>query len=163
VSVQERLRGWRCRDFSFSRRPYIGSRVRLTGGRRAHSSRRGGVLSPRPPHSVGDGDAVLGMVLGRWDGCTGPMTTEVTGPAGLTSRRSPVRVWSSRPPSLRGLRRPLSRVRRVGRMRVGDTVPRDSRRPCRRVSHSGGDGLTGGVGGIVLGVIPRRVVAWIRL
>jgi hypothetical protein len=33
------------------------------GGRRAHSSWRGGVLSPRPP-SVGDGDAVLGMVLG---------------------------------------------------------------------------------------------------
>jgi hypothetical protein len=66
VSVQERLKGWWCRDFSFSRRPYIGFRVRLTGGRREHSNRRGGVLSPcpPPPHSVGDGDAVLGMALG---------------------------------------------------------------------------------------------------
>jgi hypothetical protein len=63
VSVQEWLRGWRCRGRPFGRRPYIGSRVRLMGGRRAHSSWRGGVLSPRPP-SVGDGDAVLGMVLG---------------------------------------------------------------------------------------------------
>jgi hypothetical protein len=49
VSVQERHRGWRRRDFSFSHCLYIGLRVRLTGGRRAHSSRRGGVSSPRPP------------------------------------------------------------------------------------------------------------------
>jgi hypothetical protein len=48
VSVQERLRRWRRKGFSFGRRPYIGSRVRLTGGRRAHSSRRGGFLSHRP-------------------------------------------------------------------------------------------------------------------
>jgi hypothetical protein len=56
VSVQERLRGWRCRGRLFACRPYIGSRVRLTGGHGAHSSRRGGVLSPRPP-------TVLGMVM----------------------------------------------------------------------------------------------------
>jgi hypothetical protein len=152
VSVQERLRGWRCRDFSFNRRPYIGSRVRLTGGRRAHSSRRGDVLSPRPP-------TVLEMVMQcpGWcwdggDGCTEPMATEVTGPAGPTSRRSPVRAWSSRPSSLRGLRRPLSMARCVGCTGVGGTVPRDCCRPCHTMSHSGGDGLTGGVGGTV----PRR-------
>jgi hypothetical protein len=49
VSVQERLRGLRCRGYPFGCCPYIGLRVWLTGGRRAHSSRRGGVLSPRPP------------------------------------------------------------------------------------------------------------------
>jgi hypothetical protein len=64
VPVQEWLRGWRCRGRPFGRRLYIGSRVRLTGGRRAHSSWR--AASCRPvPHSVGDGDAVPGMVLGR--------------------------------------------------------------------------------------------------
>jgi hypothetical protein len=47
--VQERLRGWRRRGRPFGHCQYVGSRVRLTGGRRAHSSRRGGVLSPRPP------------------------------------------------------------------------------------------------------------------
>jgi hypothetical protein len=49
VSVQERLRGWWRRGRPFGLHPYIGSRVRLTGGRRVHSSRRGGILSPRPP------------------------------------------------------------------------------------------------------------------
>jgi hypothetical protein len=49
VSVQKRLRGWRCRSHPFGCRPYIGSRVRLTGGHGAHSSWRGGVLSPHPP------------------------------------------------------------------------------------------------------------------
>jgi hypothetical protein len=76
---------------------------------------------------------------------------EVAGPAGLTSRRSPVRAWSSRPSSLRGLRRPLSRVRCVGHTGVGGTVPRVCHWPCRTASHSGGDGLTGGVGGTVPG------------
>jgi hypothetical protein len=75
----------------------------------------------------------------------------VTGPVGPTSRRSPVRAWSSRPSSLRGLRRPLSRVRRVGHTGVGGTVPRGFCWPCRTASHNGGDGLTGGVGGTVPG------------
>jgi hypothetical protein len=97
--------------------------------------------SCRPvPHSVEDGDVVLGMVLGRGGGRTGLMATEVTGPAGPTSRRSPVRAWSSRPSFLRGPRRPLSRE-----------LPQDYRRPHRTASHSGGDGLTGGVCGTVLG------------
>jgi hypothetical protein len=82
---------------------------------------------------------------------TGPMATEVTAPTGLTSRRSPARVWSSRSSSLRGLRRPLSREQRVGRTGVGDTVPRGCCWPCRTASRSGGDGLTGGVGGAVPG------------
>jgi hypothetical protein len=77
--------------------------------------------------------------------------TEVTGPAGPTSRRSPVRAWSSRLSSLRGPHRPLSRVWRIDRTGVGGTVPRGSCWPCRTASHSGGDGLTGGVGGAVLG------------
>jgi hypothetical protein len=136
VSVQERLRGWRCRDFSFSRRPYIGSRVRLTGGRRAHSSRRGDVLSPRPPTALEMVMQCPGWCWDGGDGRTGPMATEVTGPAGPTSRRSPVWAWSSRPSSLRGIRRPLLRARRVGRTGVGGTVPRNCRRPCRIASHS---------------------------
>jgi hypothetical protein len=85
------------------------------------------------------------------DGRTGPMATEVTGLASPTSRRTPVRAWSSRPSSLRGLRHPLSRARHVGRTGVGGTMPRDCRRPCRTASHSGGDGLTGGVGETVPG------------
>jgi hypothetical protein len=90
----------------------------------------------------------------RWDGgdgCTGPTATEVTGPASLTSRRSPGQAWSRRPSPLRGLHRPLSRARRVSRTGVGDTVSRGCRWPCRTASHSGRDGLTGGVGGTVSG------------
>jgi hypothetical protein len=61
------------------------------------------------------------------DGRTGPMTTEVTGPAGLTSRCSPVWARSSRLSPLRGLRRPLSWAQRVSRTGVGGTVSRDCR------------------------------------
>jgi hypothetical protein len=93
----------------------------------------------------------LGWCRDGGDGRTGPMATEVTGPTGLMSRRSPVRAWSSRPSPFRGLRRPLSRAWRVSRTGVGVTVSRDCRRPCRTASHSGGDGLTGGVGGTVPG------------
>jgi hypothetical protein len=77
--------------------------------------------------------------------------TEVTGPVGTTSQRCPMRAWCSRLSSLRELRRPLSRVRRIDHTGVGGTVPRDCRWPCRTVSHSGGDGLTGGVGRTVSG------------
>jgi hypothetical protein len=85
------------------------------------------------------------------DGRTGPMATEVTAPTGLTSRCSPVRAWSSRSSPLRGLRRPFSRVQRVSRTGVGGTVPRGCCWSCRTASHSGGDGLTGGVGRAMLG------------
>jgi hypothetical protein len=37
-------------------------------------------------------------------------------------------------------------------------VSRDCRRPCRTALHSGGDGLTGGVGGTVPGCDSRRGV-----
>jgi hypothetical protein len=50
------------------------------------------------------------------------MATEVTAPTGLTSRRRPVRAWSSRVSSLRGFFRPFSRVRCASRTRVGGTV-----------------------------------------
>jgi hypothetical protein len=146
VSVQEQLRGWRCRGRPFGRRPYIGSRVRLTGGRRAHSSRRGGILSSRPPTVQEMAMQCPGWCWDDGDGRTGPMATEVTGPVGPTSWHSPVRAWSNRSSSLRGLRRPLSRLRRIGRTGVGGTVPRDCRRPCRTASHSGGDSPHRGVG-----------------
>jgi hypothetical protein len=83
------------------------------------------------------------------DGRTGPMVTEVTGPAGPTSQHSPMRAWSSRLPPIRGLRRHFSRVRHDSRTGVGGTVPRGHCRPCCTASHSGGDGLSGGVGGAV--------------
>jgi hypothetical protein len=85
------------------------------------------------------------------DDRTGPMAMGVTGPAGLTSRRSPVRAWKGLPSPLRGLCRPLSRAQRVSHTGVGGTVSRECRRPCCTASHSGRDGLTGGVGGTVLG------------
>jgi hypothetical protein len=53
VSVQERLRGWRCRGRSFGSRPHADSRVPLTGGRTGHSSRRGDVPSPRTSTALG--------------------------------------------------------------------------------------------------------------
>jgi hypothetical protein len=81
------------------------------------------------------------------DSRTGPMAIEVTAPTGLTSRHSPVRAWCSRSSPLRGLRRPFSRVWRVGRTGVVGAVQRGCCWPCCTASHSGGDGLTGGVGG----------------
>jgi hypothetical protein len=93
----------------------------------------------------------LGWCWDGGDGRTGPMATEVTGPTGPTSRRSPVRAWSSRPSSLQEPRRPLSKARRVGRTEVGGIVPRDCRRSCRTASYNDGDGLTEGVGGTVPG------------
>jgi hypothetical protein len=62
-----------------------------------------------------------------------------------------VRARRSRSSSLRGLHRPFLRVRRVGRTGVGGTVPRGCCCPCRTASHSGRDGLTGGVGRAVPG------------
>jgi hypothetical protein len=87
------------------------------------------------------------------DGRTGPMATEVTAPTGLTSRRSPVRAWSSRSSSLRGLRRPFSRVRRVGRTGVGGIVPQGCCWPCRTAA---GVVSPGESAEQCRGVIPRR-------
>jgi hypothetical protein len=148
VSVQERLRGWRCRGRSFSGRPHADSRVPLSGGRKRHSSGRGDVPLSRASTVSRMALQCPGWRHGGGDGRTGLMVTEVTSPAGLTSRRSPGKVWQRRPFPLRGFRRPLSRARRVGRTRVGGTVSREAGHAEQR-----------------RGVIPRHVrgVAWIRL
>jgi hypothetical protein len=72
------------------------------GGRKAHSSRRGGVLSSRTP-------STSGMVIQRpgWrhasgDGCTGPMVMEETCLTGPTSRHHPGRARNMCPSSFEG-------------------------------------------------------------
>jgi hypothetical protein len=125
VSVQERLRGWRCSGRSFGGRPHADSRVPLTGGRTRHNSERGDVPSSRASTASRMVMQWPGWCCDGGDGRTGPTATEVTGPAGLTSRRSPGQAWNRRSSPLRGFRRPLSRARRVSRMRVGGTVSRD--------------------------------------
>jgi hypothetical protein len=62
VPAQERLRGWLCGSFPFGHRLYAGSRVKLTEGRRMHSSSRGDVFVASGSHSAGDGAAARGMV-----------------------------------------------------------------------------------------------------
>jgi hypothetical protein len=96
VSVQERLRGWRCRGRSFSGRPHADSRVPLTGGRTRHSSRCGNVPSPRASTALGTAMQCPGWCRDGRDGRTGPTTTEMTSPAGLTSRRNPGQAWNRR-------------------------------------------------------------------
>jgi hypothetical protein len=76
VSVQERLRGWRCGSFFPGRRPYADLRVRLTGGRKVHNSRRGDVLSSRTPTASGVALQFPGWRRGSGDGRTGPTMTE---------------------------------------------------------------------------------------
>jgi hypothetical protein len=73
VSVQDRLRGWRCESFFPGRRACVISSVGLTEGRRSHSGGRGCVLSSGLPQRRGwccsarDGGMVAGMAaLGRW-------------------------------------------------------------------------------------------------
>jgi hypothetical protein len=122
VSVQERLRGWRCGGFPFGRRPYVGSRAQLTGSRREHSRWRGSVLSARTPTASGMALQCLGWRRGSGDGRTGPMVTEETHLTGLTSRHRPGRARDGHTYPFRGLRHPLSRVRCASRTRVGGTV-----------------------------------------
>jgi hypothetical protein len=89
-----------------------------------HNSGRGDVLSSRVP-------TASGMVLQRtgwWhnggDGCTRLTVTEETRSTGLTSRCCPAWARDRCPYPFRGLRHPLSRVRRAGRTGVGGTVSR---------------------------------------
>jgi hypothetical protein len=91
VSIQERLRGWRCRSRLFGCRPYIGSRVRLTGGRWAHNSRRGGVLSPHPPTLL-----VMVMPCPRWRWGRRGWPHRADGDGSDRSRRPDVTVLSLR-------------------------------------------------------------------
>jgi hypothetical protein len=66
----------------FGRRPYAGSRARLTEDRRPHNGRRGDVPSTWVP-------TVLGMTLQ----CLGWRHSGETCSAGLTSRRHPKPAW----------------------------------------------------------------------
>jgi hypothetical protein len=100
VSVQERLRGWRCRGCLFGGRPHADSSVLLMGGRTRHNSGCGDVPSPRASIASGMVMQCPGWCRDGGDGRTGPMATEVTSPAGLTSRRSPRQVWNRRPSPL---------------------------------------------------------------
>jgi hypothetical protein len=124
VSVQERLRGWQCGSFFPGRRPYTDLTVRLTGGRKVHSSRRGGALSSHTPTALGVVLQCPGWLRGSGDSRTGLMVMEGMRLTGPTSQRRPGRAQVGRPSPLRGFRRPLSRVRRVGHTSVGSTVSR---------------------------------------
>jgi hypothetical protein len=88
---------------------------------------------------------------------------EVTGPAGLTSRRCPVRAWRSRLSSLRGLRRPLSRVWRIGRTGVVAQCHGIVAGHAAQRHIVAGMASPGELAEQCQGVIPRCVVVWIRL
>jgi hypothetical protein len=88
------------------------------------------------------------------------MATEVTAPTGLTSRRRPVRARSSRVSSLRGFRRPFSRVWCAGRTGVGGTVPRGDTAQRRIVA---GTAAPRELAEQCRGMMLRHVVAWIRI
>jgi hypothetical protein len=113
-------------------------------------------------HSVGYGDAVAGWRRGDGDGRTGLMATEVTAPTGLTSRRRPVRAQSSCASSLRGFRRPFSRVRCAVREWVVQCRGAVADHIAQRRTVAGMD-APWELAEQWRGMIPRRVVAWIRL
>jgi hypothetical protein len=92
VSVQEQLRGWRCGSFFLGRLACVISRVGLTEGRKAHISRRGGVLSSGTPTASGMVLQCPGWRRGSGDGRTGPMRMEETRLTGPTSRCCPGRA-----------------------------------------------------------------------
>jgi hypothetical protein len=72
--------------------------------------------------------------------------TEETRLTGPTSRRCLGRARNRRLSTFRGFRSPLSRVRCVGRTRVGGTVSWSRHWPYHTVPYSGGDGLNARVG-----------------
>jgi hypothetical protein len=94
------------------------------GGRKVHSSGRGGVLSSRVPTASGMALQCPGWLHSGGDGCTGPEVTGETRSAGLMSRRNPAWARGRCPYPFRGFRRPLSRVQCADRMGVGGTVSR---------------------------------------
>jgi hypothetical protein len=111
-------------SFLFSRCACVSSRVGLSEGWRSHSGGRGDFLSSWA-------STTSRMVLQcptRWrgigDGRTGPMATEETRLTGPTSWCRPGRARDRRSYPFQGFWRPLSRVRRAGRTRVGCTVSR---------------------------------------
>jgi hypothetical protein len=114
VSVQERLRGWRCRGCPFSGRPRADSRVPLTRGCIGHNSGCGDFLSPRVSTASGMALQWLGWPH-RADGDGGDAADVTAWPRASAEQASI---------HLRGFHRPLSRVRHSGRTGVGGTVPR---------------------------------------
>jgi hypothetical protein len=122
VFVQERLRGWHHGNLLFGHHLYASSRVGLTEGWRSHSGGRGDVLSSWVPTAPGMVLQCSGWWHRGWDGRTGPMVMEETCLTGPTSRCRPVQARGRHSYPFRGFWRPLSRVRRAGRTRVGDTV-----------------------------------------
>jgi hypothetical protein len=114
VSVQERLRGWRCRGCPFSGRPRADSRVPLTRGCTGHNSGCGDFLSPRVSTASGMALQWLGWPH-RADGDGGDAADVTAWPRASAEQASI---------HLRGFHRPLSRVRHSGRTGVGGTVPR---------------------------------------
>jgi hypothetical protein len=164
VSVYERLRGWRCRGRPFGRRPYIGSTVRLTGGHGAHSSWRGGVLSPRPA-------TMLGMMMQCPGWCWGRRrwSHRTDGDGGDLSRRPDVTALSL---CGRGVvfRLPFEDsailFRGCGASAVWEWVAQ-----CHGIvaGHAAqrrtvaGMASPGELAEQCRGVIPRRIMAWIRL
>jgi hypothetical protein len=101
----------------------------------------------------------------RWDGGddrTGPMATEVTGPAGLTSQCSPGRAWSGCPFPFEG-----STV--LFRGRCASAI-REWAAQCHRtdIGHAAQHRTVVGMASLGelaeqrRGVIPRRVMAWIH-
>jgi hypothetical protein len=107
VPAQERLRGWPCGDFPFGRRSYADSRVRLTGGRRVHSSGRGVVLSIRVPTASRMALQCPGWWHNGGDGRTTPEVTGETRSAGLMSRRCPAWARDRRPYPFEGSAAPF--------------------------------------------------------
>jgi hypothetical protein len=87
-----------------------------------HISRRGGVLSACNPAVSGKAMQCLRWCRDGGDGRAGPTVTEETHPTSLTSWHGPDQAGNRIPSPFRGFRRPLSRVLRVGRTRVGGTV-----------------------------------------
>jgi hypothetical protein len=165
VSVQEPLRRWRCRGRSFGGHPHADLMVPLTRGRTRHSSGRGNVLSPRTSTASRMALQCPGWRHGGGDGRTGLMVTEVTSPAGLTSRGSPGQVWKGARPPFEGSTvlfrgRGASAVREWAAQCHGTAAGHAAQ--CRIVA---GMASLGELAEQRWGVIPRRVrgVAWIRL
>jgi hypothetical protein len=113
-----------CGDSPFGRRPRADSRVRLTDGRRAHSSRHGDVLSSHVLTASGWVLQCPGWQHSDRDGRIGLEVTVETHSTGLMSWRHSAQAWEKCLYLFRGLFRPLSRVRRAGRTGAGSTVSR---------------------------------------
>jgi hypothetical protein len=89
-----------------------------------HNSGRDDVLLSRVPTALGMVQQRTGWWHSGGDGCTGPTVIEETLSTGLMSRCCPVWAQDGCLCPFRGFRRPLSRVRRAGRTRMGGAASR---------------------------------------